>query len=73
MAKYRQHLPQLQGDLFLTDGGIETTLMFHAGLDLPFFAAFHLLKDEPGTEALRRYFARHAAIARQDDQVSGGS
>jgi len=65
MAKYRQHLPQLKGDLFLTDGGIETTLIFHAGLDLPFFAAFHLLKDEPGTEALRRYFARHAAIAQQ--------
>jgi S-methylmethionine-dependent homocysteine/selenocysteine methylase len=65
MAKYRQHLPQLKGDLFLTDGGIETTLIFQAGLDLPFFAAFHLLKDAPGTAALRRYFARHAAIARQ--------
>ena len=65
MAKYRQHLPQLTGGLFLTDGGIETTLIFHAGLDLPSFAAFHLLKDEQGTEALRQYFARHAAIARQ--------
>jgi S-methylmethionine-dependent homocysteine/selenocysteine methylase len=65
MAKYRQHLPQLKGDVFLTDGGIETTLIFQAGLDLPFFAAFHLLKDAQGTEALRRYFARHAAIARQ--------
>jgi S-methylmethionine-dependent homocysteine/selenocysteine methylase len=48
----------------LTDAGIETTLIFHEGLDLPYFAAFHLLKDEPGTEALRRYFARHATIAR---------
>jgi S-methylmethionine-dependent homocysteine/selenocysteine methylase len=65
MAKYRHHLPQLNGDLFLTDGGIETTLIFHAGLDLPFFAAFHLLKDEQGTAALRQYFASHAAIARQ--------
>src|SRR5262249_14193842 len=65
MAKYSQHLPQLKGDLFLTDGGIETTLMFHSGLDLPFFAAFHLLKDESRTEALRGYFARHAAIAQQ--------
>jgi len=51
--------------LFLTDGGIETTLIFHAGLDLPFFAAFHLLKDEQGAAALRQYFASHAAIARQ--------
>ena len=65
MAKYRQHLPQLKGDLFLTDGGIETTLIFHEGLDLPYFAAFHLLKDIQGTEALRRYFTRHAAIAQQ--------
>jgi S-methylmethionine-dependent homocysteine/selenocysteine methylase len=48
----------------LTDAGIETTLIFHEGLDLPYFAAFHLLKDEPGTEALRRYFTRHTTIAR---------
>ena len=30
---YRNHLPQLDGGLFLTDGGIETTLIFHEGLD----------------------------------------
>ncbi|MBX6741227.1 MAG: homocysteine S-methyltransferase family protein [Acetobacteraceae bacterium] len=66
MAKYRRHLPQLDGGLFLTDGGIETTLIFHEGLDLPFFAAFDLLKDAEGTEALRRYYARHAAIAREN-------
>ena len=65
MPKYRDHLPQLEGGLFLTDGGIETTLIFHDGLDLPYFAAFHLLQDEPGAEALRRYFARHATIARR--------
>jgi S-methylmethionine-dependent homocysteine/selenocysteine methylase len=65
MATYRHHLPQLEGGLFLTDGGIETTLIFHEGLDLPYFAAFHLLQNEQGTEALRRYFTRHAAIARQ--------
>ena len=45
---YRDHLPQLDGDLFLTDGGIETVLIFHEGLDLPLFAAFDLLKDEAG-------------------------
>ena len=65
MAKYRHHLPQLKDDLFLTDGGIETTLIFHDNLDLPYFAAFHLLQDTQGTAALRRYFACHAAIARQ--------
>ena len=54
---YREQLPQLEGDLFLTDGGIETSLIFHDGIDLPLFAAFTLLKDDEGTEALRRYFA----------------
>ena len=38
MPKYRHALPQLDGDLYLTDGGIETTLIFHDGLDLPHFA-----------------------------------
>ncbi len=65
MSKYRQGLPQLGGELFLTDGGIETTLVFHDELDLPYFAAFHLLKDEAGRDALRRYFVKHAAIARR--------
>jgi homocysteine S-methyltransferase len=64
MSKYRKGLPQLGGGLFLTDGGIETTLIFHDGLELPHFAAFHLLKDEAGTAALRRYFVRYAEIAR---------
>ena len=28
MARYRSNLPQLGGDVFLTDGGIITTLIF---------------------------------------------
>lgn len=66
MAKYKYCLPQLEGGLFLTDGGIETTLIFLDGLELPHFAAFHLLRDAAGTEALRRYYRRHAAIARDN-------
>jgi S-methylmethionine-dependent homocysteine/selenocysteine methylase len=64
--RYRAHLPQLDGGLFLTDGGIETTLIFHEGLDLPAFAAFDLLGDDEGTEALRRYFEPYAALAREN-------
>ena len=63
--KYRDRLPQLEGDLFLTDGGIETTLIFHQGLDLPAFAAFDLLKDDQGKEALRRYFEPYVSLARE--------
>lgn len=62
---HREHLPQLDGGLFLTDGGIETTLIFHEGLDLPLFAAFDLLKDGDGTEALRRYYEAYAELARE--------
>ncbi len=64
MPKYRSQLPQLSGRFFLTDGGIETTLIFHEHLELPDFAAFDLLKDTAGYEALWKYFRTYAAIAR---------
>ena len=63
MTKHRMRLPQLEGGLFLTDGGIETCLIFLDGLDLPHFAAFHLLREKAGREALRRYFVRYMRIA----------
>ena len=65
MARYRQGLPQLGNQLFLTDGGIETTLIFHEGLDLPYFAAFHLLRTREGTDALRKYFRTYAGLAKK--------
>ena len=65
MARHRRSLPQLDGRLFLTDGGIETTLIFREGLDLPLFAAFDLLKSAAGEAALRRYFEGYAALARR--------
>ena len=66
MSKYRKHLPQLSGGLFLTDGGIETTLIFHDGHELPHFAAFHLLRESKGRDALLRYYQRYMAIAKAD-------
>jgi homocysteine S-methyltransferase len=62
-------LPQLAGDrLFITDGGLETVLVFQHGLELPAFAAFPLLEDEGGRALLRAYYepfietaARHGA------------
>ena len=68
MAKYRSNLPQLSGDLYLTDGGPETTFIFHDGFDLPEFAAFVMLETDEGRSALRRYFSTYAAIA-QKNQV----
>ena len=65
MTRYRNALPQLGGDLFLTDGGIETTLIFHEGLELPYFAAFHLFETPEGEAALRKYFRTYAELARR--------
>jgi S-methylmethionine-dependent homocysteine/selenocysteine methylase len=64
IAKYRARLPQLSNQIFLTDGGMETTLIFHERIDLPCFAAFDLLKNADGIERMRRYYARYAKIAR---------
>lgn len=65
MPKYRHQLPQLSGRIFLTDGGLETTLIFHDHAELPHFAAFDLLKTRDGTALIRRYYERYAALARQ--------
>jgi len=62
-AKFRSRLPQLESGLFLSDGGLETTLIFHEGFDLPLFSAFTLLESERGRSALRAYYDRYAAIA----------
>ena len=50
---------------FLTDGGLETTMVFHEGLDLPQFAAFTLLDSEKGRDALTRYFETYLQLARE--------
>jgi homocysteine S-methyltransferase len=63
-VRYRAKLPQLSGGTFITDGGMETTLIFHAGVELPHFASFVLLEDERGRELLRDYFVPYVEIAR---------
>ena len=63
----RDRLPQTEGGTFLTDGGIETVLIFHEGIDLPAFAAFPLVDHEHGREALRGYFEPYLELARDHD------
>ncbi len=62
-ARYRDGLPQLAGGLFVTDGGLETTLVFHEGIDLPEFAAYDLLTRPGGRDRLRRYYAPYLQLA----------
>ena len=49
----------------LTDGGLETSLIFHQGLDLPHFAAFPLVESGDGRAALRTYWEPYLAVARE--------
>ena len=65
-AKYRDQLPQLLDRPFLTDGGFETTMVFHEGWDLPMFEAFVLLDSEKGQDDIRRYFDHYVSIAKED-------
>jgi len=65
MPKYRRQLPQLSDRLFLTDGGLETTLIFHEGIELPYFASFDLLRSKLGPARLREYYERYIAIAKR--------
>ena len=62
-AKYRGRLPQLADGLYLSDGGLETTLIFHDGFELPMFAAFTLIESERGRAALRAYYDRYVSMA----------
>lgn len=65
MAKYRHALPQLGGQLFVTDGGIETSLIFLEGIELPHFASFPLFGTSRGVAALHRYFQAYGSLARK--------
>src|SRR6186713_2675516 len=66
MSKYRSKLPQLSDRLFLTDGGLETTLIFHEGIELPYFASFDLMKSKTGVATLRAYYERYIAMAKEN-------
>lgn len=63
MSKYRNQLPQLQDKLFITDGGLETTLIFHDGWELNHFAAIELLKSDAGYAQLAGYFQQYLRLA----------
>jgi S-methylmethionine-dependent homocysteine/selenocysteine methylase len=67
MPAYRNALPQLAGDLFLTDAGIETDLIFNHGIKIREFAAHTLLPDPVGKQAIIDYFRGFLALAREQN------
>jgi S-methylmethionine-dependent homocysteine/selenocysteine methylase len=57
---------QLSEPVFLTDGGVETDLIFHHGVELPEFASFVLHENAEGEALLRGYYLEYLDIAAQD-------
>ena len=54
---------ELLNGSWVTDGGLETDLIFNHGVDLPEFAAFPLVHSAAGGTLLGRYYAEYAVIA----------
>ena len=65
MPRYRNSLPQLSGDIFLADAGVETDLIFNHGIEIREFAAHTLLPIPEGRAALTRYFEGFLGLAKQ--------
>ena len=63
MNAFRSSLPQVEGKFFLTDGGIETTLIFLESLELPHFSAIDALRSPEGSAALWCYFQAYVTLA----------
>ena len=49
---------------FITDGGIETHIIFNMGVELPHFSAFPLNDSATGREVIRRYYRDYLPVAR---------
>ncbi|MEQ9566663.1 MAG: hypothetical protein RLN85_12805 [Pseudomonadales bacterium] len=58
------NLPPHGRTKFITDGGLETTLIFHDGIDIPHFASFDLLKTKDGYDRVFAYYERYLEIAK---------
>ncbi|MEY2852951.1 MAG: hypothetical protein RL030_83, partial [Pseudomonadota bacterium] len=53
-----------QSRAFITDGGIETHVIFNMGIELPHFAAFPLNDSASGRDVIRRYYRDYLPVAR---------
>ena len=63
MNNYRNNLPQLSGDLFLMDAGVETDLIFNHGIEIREFATHTLLSDPRSRKALADYYREFLTLA----------
>jgi S-methylmethionine-dependent homocysteine/selenocysteine methylase len=68
MAKYRTRLPQLGNRAFITDGGLETSLIADHGWKLPALEAFTLVDSERGRESIRAFYEPYLQMAVRYDR-----
>lgn len=55
----------LNDGYYLADGGLETTLIYHYGIELPHFAAFELATNPAGRKELTRYYTPYLQMAQK--------
>lgn len=74
MSTQKDTFPRINGDLFLTDAGIETDIMYKKGFELPNFSLFHLLNDPDATRAIVRYIEDliHVALRQEVGMILCG-
>lgn len=65
--RYRRNLPQVQGDLFLCDAGMETDIIFNRSHEIREFAAHTLLADEAGRAVMADYMTGFIQLAQGMD------
>ena len=65
MCRYETSRQLLDNNQFITDGGLETTLIFEHDYDLPEFAAFPLLGRTQDEQILRDYYLPYIKVARE--------
>lgn len=63
MSNYQRVLPNQSEDIYVTDGGLETTLVFNEKMELPCFASFPLVESKEGQALLKKYYRQYADIA----------
>ncbi len=63
--KHHDRLPHQTDRMFLTDAGFETSMLFHQGFDMPYFAFYPMLETAEGRAAMRTYFAPFFHSARE--------
>ncbi len=64
MSTNLRPLPSLDGPLYLTDGGMETTLIFHQGFDLPEFSSLMMMRTPEQRAAIAGYAETYFEIAK---------